>query len=38
MIGGYLYSKRNADFEGRVLSKASDSFNKVEVWDNGYMK
>jgi len=37
MIGGYLYSRRNADFESRVLNKANNSFNKIEVWDNGYL-
>ena len=37
MIGGYLYSRRNADFEGRVLNKANNSFNKIEVWDNGFL-
>ena len=28
---------RNADFEGHVLNKANNSFNKIEVWDNGYL-
>ena len=36
MIGGYLYSRLDEEVDTRLRAILEDSFNRVEVWENGY--
>ena len=37
MIGGYIYSKLDMTIEGRLQKEIGSMFEKIQVWDNGYL-
>ena len=37
MIGGYLYSNLDENIESHLRNKLGNSYNKIKIWDNGYL-
>lgn len=37
MIGGYIYKRPNLEIDNRLRQKLDPSFDRVDVWDHGYL-